>query len=126
WTVDVCAEVPEGYNIVGVYDENGDLVSQADCVQTFVAGQTKVIAFEVIETGSPEPTLSVNLKAAHGKKAVKELKLESKGVRKAQKEIGRAALEVQGNGKSKVTGKAIDNSDGEGLLCRFVLFGMFC
>jgi len=26
WTVDVCARVPEGYSIVGVYDEYGDLI----------------------------------------------------------------------------------------------------
>ena len=54
WRVDVCLLVPAGYAIVGTYDEFGNLISDKNCVKTFVAGETKVVAFEVIETGSPK------------------------------------------------------------------------
>jgi hypothetical protein len=81
WTVDVCANVPEGYNIVGVYDENGDLIPSADCIQTFVTNESKTIAFEVQEIGSPEPRLDATLDIEHGKKKVKE-KITASDIRK--------------------------------------------
>jgi hypothetical protein len=62
WEVDVCSQVPTGYSIVGVYDENGTLFASTECVQTIVANQKKIIAFEVYETSSPEPSLSGTLK----------------------------------------------------------------
>jgi len=61
WDVDVCSQVPAGYDIVGVYDENGNLVTNKDCYKTFVAGETKVVAFEVVMTGSP-PEWAMNTK----------------------------------------------------------------
>ncbi|MBI4628441.1 MAG: tandem-95 repeat protein [Candidatus Rokubacteria bacterium] len=83
WTVDVCAQVPAGYSIVGVYDESGNLISSTNCAQTFVAGQTKIMAFEVVETSSPEPSLDAELtiKAPDGKKHVK--KVRASDIRKA-------------------------------------------
>ena len=84
WTVDVCAEVPVGYRIVGTYDENGDFVSSAKCAQTFVAGETKVIAFEVEDIGSPEPKLSAKLRLKHACKS-KVLDLNIPGSRKKAK-----------------------------------------
>ncbi len=42
WTLDVCAEVPVGYQIVGVFDENGELISNSRCAQTIVANETTV------------------------------------------------------------------------------------
>jgi hypothetical protein len=81
WTVDVCAQVPEGYDIVGVYDENGDLVSDSQCRQAFVSGETKVVAFEVMETGSPEPGLSASLTLGGPHGNVQALKVEVPGVR---------------------------------------------
>jgi len=64
WSVDVCAQLPTGYDIAGVYDENGNLVTTNDCSQTFVSGQTKVIAFDVVQTGSPpEFALKARIKA---------------------------------------------------------------
>jgi hypothetical protein len=80
WTVDVCAEVPEGYVIVGVYDENGDLVSDASCLSTFVSGETKVVAFEVEDVGSPDPLLNAVLQIEHEGK-VTEVDVEVPGVR---------------------------------------------
>ena len=76
WSVDVCAEVPAGYTIVGVYDENGDLIPSGECVHTFVSGETKVVAFEVKETGSPEPSLdaTLNLTSPKGKKSKEKVK----------------------------------------------------
>jgi CSLREA domain-containing protein len=69
WTTDVCAQVLPGYSIVGVYDENGNLFSSRDCVQLVVAGTLKVVAFEVVDVGSPEPSLAadLNLKDPSGK-----------------------------------------------------------
>jgi hypothetical protein len=65
WDVDVCAEVLEGYEIVGVYDADGNLVSTQECVQTLVANETVVVAFDVIEVGSPEPLLSAAFSVTH-------------------------------------------------------------
>ena len=75
WNVDVCAQVPSGYNVIGIYDENGDLVSGTECVQAFVSGETKVVAFEVVETGSPEPSLSatIKVKGPNGKSVTKKV-----------------------------------------------------
>jgi hypothetical protein len=53
WEVNVCTQVPVGYEILGVYDAYGDLLTSDNCSQTFVAGETKVIAFNVVQTGSP-------------------------------------------------------------------------
>jgi len=73
WTVDVCANVPTGYNIVGVYDENGDLIPSADCIQTFVNGESKSVAFQVQDIGSPEPSLDATLLITHKRKKVKKI-----------------------------------------------------
>ena len=54
WTVNVCAYMPSGYQIVG-----------DSCAQVFVAGQTKALEFRVVETGSPEPNLKATIKASH-------------------------------------------------------------
>ena len=75
WTVDICAQVLPGYSIVGVYDANGTLIASTTCVQTIVANETKIVAFEVKEVGSPEPQLSatLTLKSPKGKIHVKKL-----------------------------------------------------
>ena len=65
WEVDVCAEVPEGYEIVGVYDADGNLVSTTDCVQTVVANDTKVVAFDVNDLQSPPPHVKAKFKIKH-------------------------------------------------------------
>jgi hypothetical protein len=67
WTVDVCANVPSGYQIVGVYDPSGTLIPNAECHQVLVATQTKIIAFEVEDVGSPEPTLKLDLTVKNNK-----------------------------------------------------------
>ena len=65
WTVDVCAAVPQGYQIVGVYDIDGHLIAASNCVQTGVAGETKIIVFAVVDLQSPLPHLSAKLKITH-------------------------------------------------------------
>jgi len=96
WSVDVCAQIPSGYKIVGVYDELGNLLSSSECAQTFVAGQTKVVAFDVLETGSPEPNFKATLKVKGPKGKVHALDLNIPGKRVAK-------------GKAKgITGAVID------------------
>jgi len=54
WTVDMCMYLPAGYAVVGIYDEFGNLITVDSCVQTFVSGEAKVAAFEVLDVGSPK------------------------------------------------------------------------
>ncbi len=69
WTVDVCAEVPEGYEIVGVEDDAGNLITTSDCVQTLVATEIKVILFRVVDVGSPPVwAFQARIKARHNGK----------------------------------------------------------
>ena len=84
WTVDLCAQVLPGYRIVGVYDVNGDLVSNAHCVHTLVTGETKVLAFEVIDVGSPEPRLTATLRARSPHGQLTEIILSVPGIRVAE------------------------------------------
>jgi hypothetical protein len=73
WNVDVCTEVAQGYSIVGVYDAEGNLISSNNnCLQTFVANETKVVAFEVKEVGSPEPTSKFTITTKHKGKTKKQ------------------------------------------------------
>jgi len=78
WTVNICMYLPEGYEIVGVYDEFGNLINTTNCVQTFVTGETKVVAFEVLDVGSPKRfSVDVELDAKAKGKPVKKIKLST-------------------------------------------------
>jgi len=83
WTLDVCAAVPQGYQIVGVYDQDGNLVASSDCAQAGVAGETKIIAFEVLDLQSPPPHLTTKLKIKHKGKTVND-QLDIPGKRKGK------------------------------------------
>jgi len=84
WTINVCMQVPTGYKITGVLDEAGIVVGTSECVQSFVAGQTKVILFQVTDIGSPEPDVGFSMDMTHkGKKSHTDVKVS--GVRKATK-----------------------------------------
>ncbi|HTH74594.1 MAG TPA: S8 family serine peptidase [Trinickia sp.] len=83
WTLDVCAAVPQGYQIVGVYDADGSLVASADCIQAGVAGETKIVAFEVLDLQSPPPRLTAKLKIKHKGKTVND-QLDIPGKRKGK------------------------------------------
>lgn len=82
WQIDVCAKVPEGYRLVGVYDESGSLISSAQCLQTGIANETKVIAFEVEEIASPEPSFVGTLKITR-KGKVTPIAVKVSDIRKA-------------------------------------------
>ncbi|MBP7937353.1 MAG: thrombospondin type 3 repeat-containing protein [Phycisphaerae bacterium] len=98
WDIDVCAEVPAGYTIVGVYNENGQLVSSTDCVQTVVANQTRVVAFEVLDLQSPPPHLKASFKIKHNGKLHK-LGLQTPGHRKGKDNPSGDKPNGQGNKK---------------------------
>jgi len=65
WTIDVCMQTPQGYSVVGILDDNGDLVTSDSCVQTIVAEEEVVVVFEIEETNSPEPDMAVTIKTEH-------------------------------------------------------------
>jgi hypothetical protein len=65
WDVDVCMYVPEGYRLVGIMDDNEEVISTSGCVHSFVAGESKVFLFEVEDVGSPEPEMSFSLVTVH-------------------------------------------------------------
>jgi len=83
WSLDVCAAVPQGYQIVGVYDIDGALMASAACVQAMVAGETKVVAFEVVDLQSPPPHLKAKLKIKHKGKTYND-ELDIPGKRKGK------------------------------------------
>jgi hypothetical protein len=80
WSLNVCINVPAGYEIVGVLDVDGNIVSSSNCMQTLIAGEEKVLLFRVLETGSPEPDLSFSLEAEHEGKKTK-IESEINGIR---------------------------------------------
>jgi len=110
WSVDLCAAVPSGYNVAGVYDEDGNLISTSECTQVFVAGETKVVAFEVVETGSPEPSLSATLKikGPNGKSVTKNVQA-SDIRRNTFNEKVNVAKEKAAKHKNKVSAAAVRN-----------------
>jgi parallel beta-helix repeat protein len=85
WSVDICLEVPSGYAITGIYDEDGNLVDTTECMQTFVSGETKVAAFQLVETASPEPKVKVKIKVKGPKGVTKNLNLDINGMKQATK-----------------------------------------
>ena len=104
WDVNVCAEVPGGYQIAGVYNDNGDLIPDTGCLQTFVSDQTITVAFEVVDIGSPEPELNSILTFASpkGKKTVR--KHSASDVRKPRhdKDVREAKVKVKADKQEKV------------------------
>ncbi len=85
WNTDVCLQVPQGYRINSVLDENGNAMPASDCVQQLVAGQPTVILFSVAEIGSPEPDFGLKLTTDHkGKKSKVNFVIE--GIRRKTKD----------------------------------------
>ena len=103
WTVDVCARVPEGYSIIGVYDENGDMIPSAECIQTFVSGESKTVAFEVEEVGSPEPYLDMTLEITNpkGKKEKKKMIASDIRMKTFKKKVKEAKSKIKDKDKDK-------------------------
>ena len=114
WTADVCMSVPTGYDIVGAYDLDGNLVGTSDCMQSFVAGQTKTILFKVSELGSSgitgnavakpkgEPNVGFSLSTTHkGKKTQKSFSIEgmTRKTKNAQDDVLRGKIKGLKNKK---------------------------
>ena len=81
WEVDVCLNVPDGYSLVGIMDDNEEMITTNECIQTFVSGESVVLLFEVQDLESPEPVMSFGLTTRHADK-VKKLDQKIGGVRK--------------------------------------------
>jgi len=102
WTADVCMTVPAGYRISAVMDEDGNMLGTSSCTQSFVAGETKVILFQMNDVGSAgedvltitgsavakpkgEPNSGFTLSTTHkGKKTKNSVTIE--GMKKAEKD----------------------------------------
>jgi cysteine-rich repeat protein len=82
WTVDVCLEMPPGYNIVGTYDEDGNLVTGSGCDQAFVSGESKFILFEVQDIESPPPHAKAKIIAQGPNGKAHSLSFDIPGLRK--------------------------------------------
>ena len=71
---------------MGVYDIDGNLIATSDCIQTGVAGETKVIAFAVLDLQSPPPHLTAKLKIQHKGKTV-NTQVDVPGKRKGKDDL---------------------------------------
>jgi hypothetical protein len=87
WEVDLCGEVPGGYQIVGVYDAGDNLVADTNCVQ-IMANEDKVVAFDVVDLQSPPPHLKAKFKIKH-KGKLRQLDLDTPGHRKGKDKPGK-------------------------------------
>ena len=122
WAVDICLQMPAGYSIVGTLDENGNLQSNSNCAQTFVAGEAKVVAFQVQQFGSPEPDAKATLKVKNAKSSAKVVTLDIPGMKDATK---KARLKNAGKQKkNSQTGAVVSWSDAPGQLELILLFVM--
>lgn len=122
WTVDVCLQMPTGYSIVGTLDENGNLVSGSTCAQAFVTGQTKIVAFQVQQGGSPEPDAKATLKVKNKKGNAKVVTLDIPGLKDATKKARLAKASKQK--KNNQTGAAVAWGNAPGQLEIILLFVM--
>ncbi|HRY60448.1 MAG TPA: hypothetical protein P5096_03640 [Patescibacteria group bacterium] len=103
WSADVCASVPNGYKVVGAYDENGQLVSTSSCMQTFIANTSKIVAFEVSDIGSPkEFNVDSTLKLNHQGK-IKTVKMTSATKKKTKEQMGTKTTQTASTSEKKQT-----------------------
>lgn len=84
WTADICAEVPVGYDIVGVYDAFGNLFATTKCVHTVVANTKLVVAFEVVDLASPPPQVTATFTVRDQRGNVHNFGLHTGGHRKGK------------------------------------------
>ncbi|MDP3640313.1 MAG: NosD domain-containing protein [Nanoarchaeota archaeon] len=104
WTVDICLQMPTGYSIVGTLDENGNVVGDSNCAQAFVVGESKVVAFQVRQVGSPEPDGKATLKVKNKKSNAKVVTFDIPGLKDATK---KARLAKASKTAKNATGAAI-------------------
>jgi hypothetical protein len=84
WTVDVCADAPEGYELTSILDENDQVVSTTECLHTVIPGDPRLFLFEVTDLQSPSPDFEFDLTVEHDGKQKKH-KLDVPGYRKWMK-----------------------------------------
>jgi hypothetical protein len=105
WSVNLCSYAPEGYVVAGVYDEFGNLISDSNCVQNFVSNETKVVAFEIIDVGSPKKfNINTDIDVKHkGKSKHSSLATDTERVPKDKtvKEDGKGKGKGKGNGNGE-------------------------
>ena len=82
----MCAAVPVGYQIVGVYDADGNLTASTQCAQAGVAGDTTIVAFSVVDLQSPPPHLTAKLTIHHKGKTVNH-QVDVPGHRKGKDDV---------------------------------------
>ena len=82
----MCAAVPVGYQSVGVYDADGNLVANSQCAQAGVAGDTTSVAFSVEDLPSPPPHLTAKIKIRHKGKTLNH-QVDVPGQRKGKDDI---------------------------------------
>jgi hypothetical protein len=93
--------------VAGVYDELGNLISATECVQNFVSDETKVIAFEIIDVGSPKKfSVKTEIDAKHnGKSKHSTLNTDTEKVTKdklvKEKDKGKDKSKDKSKGKGK-------------------------
>jgi hypothetical protein len=82
WTVDLCLNMPAGYQIAEIMDEEGNFMPLTNCTQAFVENETKTLLFTILETGSPEPDVSAELTLTnpHGVASVVSLDIPGRRV----------------------------------------------
>lgn len=85
WSIDICMGAPRGYGIAGIYDENDNHVETAKCTHAFASGESKVIAFELLEIASPEPKIKARITVEGPTGQTKQLDLDIDGIRQATK-----------------------------------------
>ncbi|MBU0612111.1 peptidoglycan-binding protein, partial [Patescibacteria group bacterium] len=71
WSIDLCLNVLDGYEIAGLQDAEGNILPINSCVQTALADESKVFLFTVKDIASPEPNFSFALNAERRENGVK-------------------------------------------------------
>jgi len=90
WTVDVCMQIPSGYQIKYIMDDAGNLLPATQCTQSFISGGTKVVMFGIADVGSPEPNMKFKINAKDPKGKKHAIELDTPGIRKARERAEKA------------------------------------
>ena len=98
WDVDVCMNVPAGYQLAGILDENEQVVSTSECLHALVAGTPRVFLFKLIDIASPEPSFNFTLTAKHNNKVTKKTMkvdgIRQKNVKKLEANVEKQVLKL--------------------------------
>jgi len=90
WNVDVCMQIPTGYQIKYIMDDAGNLLPATQCAQAFVSDETKVVMFGIVDVGSPDPNMKIKLNAKDPKGKKHAVELDTPGITKARERAEKA------------------------------------